>query len=289
MLAKLLTILGKVVLTIVFIAILNIVGVVLIMEISSAITGLHRSQMINQTFISRLILILTTLANIGAVWVMYYFFERRQGLFLGWSQKKRWQSCLEGSLWGIFIMTLSFLCIWYYDGLYIVGFSLGKNVIAGLLFAVLLFALVAIGEEMLCRGYWYGLIERSFGPMTAVIATSILFATLHLTNPNVLQSPIPVINLLLGGLLLGVSRKVTQGLWVPIGVHFTWNLFQGNVFGFAVSGLQIQDSVIRIHTTGHPLISGGGFGAEGSVITGAVLVFFTFSILWWYRAPKSLG
>ena len=283
MLAKLLTIVGKCVLTIFFIFAFNIVGVTLILVVSSALTG----QSINQALFSQLVFINASLANIGAVLIMYYFFERRRGLFLGWSQNNQWKSCLAGSIWGILIMTLSFLCIWLFGGLYIVGFSLEKNVIDGLLFAVLLFALVAIGEEILCRGYWFGLIKQSFGPFIAIVASSFIFAALHLSNPSVLQSPIPVINLLLGGLLLGVGREVTKGLWMPIGMHFTWNLFQGHIFGFAVSGLDIQNSIIRIQTTGNTWISGGKFGAEGSLLTGFVLVFVTLIILWRYRGPSN--
>jgi uncharacterized protein len=185
---------------------------------------------------------------------------------------------LAGSAWGIAFISTSFLVIWLAGGIRLQGVGLEREVWQGLFYALLLFALVALSEELLCRGYWYGLIHRYYGPLSAILVTSFLFAALHLFNDHILQNPLPVINLFLAGVLFGVAREVTGGLWVPIGIHFTWNLFQGNVYGFAVSGNQLHPSLLRIETAGHPLISGAGFGAEGSILTGLMIIFFTVLI-----------
>ncbi|EEG78980.1 CPBP family intramembrane glutamic endopeptidase [Dethiobacter alkaliphilus] len=276
---KILVITGKIVLTVVVVFVLTFVAVMVLGLLGSVLSGqMDPAQFVQLPLVNRLLLIISTAVNIGAVLIMYYLFERKRGWSLGWRQRERWRLGKEGAIWGIGIMTAAFMVIWALGGLQVTGFTLESGVIDALLFSVVLFAVVAVGEELLCRGYWYGLIKNDFGSQAAIVGTSVVFAALHLMNSNVLQSPVPFINLLLAGVLLGVAREVTGGLWVPMGIHFTWNLFQGNIFGFAVSGLQIEHSVIQIETAGSQLLSGGGFGAEGSLVTTAILVAFTLVI-----------
>ncbi|MCW3490592.1 CPBP family intramembrane glutamic endopeptidase [Dethiobacter alkaliphilus] len=276
---KSLVIAGKIVLTVVVVFVLTFVAVLVLGLLGSVLSGqMDPAQFVQLPLVNRLLLIISTAVNIGAVLIMYYLFERNRGWPLGWRQENRWRLGKEGAIWGIGIMTAAFLIIWALGGIQVTGFTLEAGVIDALLFSVVLFTIVAAGEELLCRGYWYGLIKNDFGPQAAIVGTSVVFAALHLMNSNVLQSPVPIINLLLAGVLLGVAREVTGGLWVPMGIHFSWNLFQGNIFGFAVSGLQIEHSVMQIETAGSQLLSGGGFGAEGSLVTTAILVAFTLVI-----------
>ena len=60
------------------------------------------------------------------------------------------------------------------------------------------------------------------------------FQLAHGTNPNV--SVLGLVNIALVGILFAYMFDATKSLWLPIGYHITWNYFQGNVFGFAVSG-----------------------------------------------------
>jgi membrane protease YdiL (CAAX protease family) len=151
---------------------------------------------------------------------------------------------------------------------------------------LLSFTAVAINEELFSRGYVQGLIKYHFNTKAAVIVSSLLFALLHSFNPGVFNNPLPLLNLLLAGVLLGVSREVSGGLWMPIGIHLTWNFFQGNVYGFAVSGLEVE-SVIRLEQTGNAIISGGSFGAEGSLLTSLILIVGTYGVYKYYHAKKT--
>ncbi|MCP5061699.1 MAG: CPBP family intramembrane metalloprotease domain-containing protein, partial [Ignavibacteriae bacterium] len=60
-----------------------------------------------------------------------------------------------------------------------------------------------------------------------------------------------------------------------------WTL--GNFYGLSVSGKGDVVSIFDLNTTGNELISGGGFGPEGSLVTTFVLVvaivIFSLNIL----------
>lgn len=62
-----------------------------------------------------------------------------------------------------------------------------------------------------------------------------------------------------------------------IGIHLSWNFSQGQIFGYAVSGMDIPSPIIQPVISGHELITGGAFGAEASVI--AVVISFAISYL----------
>jgi membrane protease YdiL (CAAX protease family) len=144
----------------------------------------------------------------------------------------------------------------------------------------IVFFSVAVGEEVLSRGYLFGLLNYHFSRTTAIIVSSLLFALLHSLNPGVWSNPIPMIELILAGILLAVLRVISGGLWLPIGFHLTWNLFQGNVYGFKVSGLNVS-SFIQNVPEGSVWVSGGQFGAEGSVI-GFIVTLCAIGIFYYY-------
>ena len=53
-----------------------------------------------------------------------------------------------------------------------------------ILISVLLFAIVAIVEEVLLRGYVLRNFMQSFNKYIALVLSSLLFAVMHLANPN---------------------------------------------------------------------------------------------------------
>lgn len=277
-----LVILGKIllmaaiVLGLMFVAIIPIMMIVSAVEDGSSLDSLRMSSLFG-----KLTMIVQNLCFIGGIGIMYVAFERKAGWQMGVREKQPLRKLLEGCVWGIMLIAAAFAVIWMMRGLEINEVLVDQGVLSSLSYAIVLFALVAISEELVTRGYIQGLIKRSFGVIPAILVTSGIFAALHLLNANVLQNPVPVLNLFLAGVLLGIAREASGGLWLPIGFHFTWNLFQGNVFGFAVSGNDMNASIIRISTSGSDLVSGGPFGAEGSLIATAILI--GASLLFWRR------
>lgn len=149
----------------------------------------------------------------------------------------------------------------------------GESFIVGILQAGLAFLCVGIYEETLARGYQLrnlaeGLNFTVVGQPRALLAgyllSSIIFGLMHGQNPNI--TAVSVFNLVLAGLFLGLGYILTGELGLSIGIHITWNFFEGNVFGFAVSGTQAGASFIAIHQTGPFFLTGGNFGPEGGLI-----------------------
>lgn len=127
------------------------------------------------------------------------------------------------------------------------------------------FALVAVGEEIMFRGVIFRWIDEKWGFTAALLVSSLLFGLLHITNPNAtLWSSFAIA--IEAGLLLGAAYKWSGTLWLPIGIHWAWNFAQGNLFGFAVSGQEAGESLLKAQVGGADWLSGGAFGAEASVV-----------------------
>ena len=86
---------------------------------------------------------------------------------------------------------------------------------------------------------------------------------MHIGNPNI--GVLPLVNLFLAGIFLGIYTIHKNNLWFPIGAHLVWNYLQGPIYGFEVSGNKIN-SLFDQKLVGHVLFTGGSFGFEGSII-----------------------
>jgi hypothetical protein len=72
---------------------------------------------------------------------------------------------------------------------------------------------------------------------------------------------------------------------MSIGIHFSWNLLQGAVFGAGVSGNLAKVSMIRILTPDN-IFTGGAFGPEGSVLILLLDIIAVGLIFLWWKIQK---
>ncbi len=163
---------------------------------------------------------------------------------------------------------------------------------------VVLFVSVGIYEEVLFRGYFLrNLAEGSKLPvwgargalLFAWVLSSALFGLAHLANPN--ADWVSTFNIALAGIFLGIGYVFTGELAIPIGVHITWNFFQGNVFGFPVSGGASGVSFIAIEQGGPSLWTGGAFGPEAGLLGLAAMLIgsvLTYGWVYWRRGRPAL-
>ncbi len=235
----------------------------------------------NNEIVNFLITILGNISIISAAIILYAIFERKKKWAFGWKQAYLLKELIIGLLVGIILISLSFLLILAFGGISISAYQFNTALGKPFFLSFLIFIGVAISEEFYSRGYVQGLIKYHFGTKASIIFSSILFALLHAFNDAVFSTIFPLLNLFLAGILLGISREVSGGLWMPIGFHLTWNFFQGNIFGFEVSGKDV-DSIMVIEQQGSSYISGGAFGAEGSAIVTVVLIVASYVIYKYY-------
>jgi uncharacterized protein len=128
----------------------------------------------------------------------------------------------------------------------------------------------AVHEELLFRGYIYQKI-RTAGRVWAIAITSLLFAGLHAGNTGL--TAMALANIAIGGVLLALAYEWRRRLWMPIGLHFAWNLMSGPILGYAVSGYLSEQSLFITHAVGPEILAGGAFGLEGTLfITAAELI-----------------
>lgn len=143
-----------------------------------------------------------------------------------------------------------------------------------------LMVIIAVGEEMVFRGYILNNLMQSLNRWLALSISAALFALMHSNNPGV--NLMAMVNLFAGGLLLGINYVFTRNLWFSILLHTGWNFLQGPLLGFPVSGVNLP-SVLEHELKGDPAITGGRFGLEASVVTGILLILSILILFFVYR------
>lgn len=228
---------------------------------------------------------------IAASWICLKFIDKKTMGEIGLSKGK---NSSKGFLWGVlmaFIIMTSILLIEIIFGwIDIKGFAWEHRAISAIIATLFVYIIhclsIALMEEVFIRGYLMYKLEKAFGTGAALIVTSCAFGLLHLMNPTGRGWALFVIpiSLSLAGLLFGVSYLYKRSLWIPIGLHFAWNLLQYNIYG--LTNITEKHSVLLVTKLTGPEIWVGlpnsSFGPEVgllgviSMITG--LVFLTFLI-----------
>jgi uncharacterized protein len=137
----------------------------------------------------------------------------------------------------------------------------------------------AVTEELWMRALLLRLLWRAFGPVPAFAVAALVFGGLHLANPG--ATPLAGATVVMAGLMFCALYALTGRLWVPIGLHLTWNLAQGYLFGATVSGNDLGGSILL--STAHPgaptWLTGGTFGPEASVLALILITTVTATTL----------
>ena len=126
-------------------------------------------------------------------------------------------------------------------------------------------------EEVATRGWLLTRIAARTNLPLAIAISSSLFGILHMGNAGV--TFLSVLNIILDGVLAGLLFIYTDSIWLVVAQHGTWNYVQGNLLGFQVSGTGADASIFSFTMGDGPdWLTGGTFGAEGSIITTLVLL-----------------
>jgi membrane protease YdiL (CAAX protease family) len=127
--------------------------------------------------------------------------------------------------------------------------------------------IAALAEEFSMRGYMLQNFREAWGRPAAAVATAIIFALAHLGNPHSHgQLILTLAGLFLFGIWAAYSVFLTGSLWLVLGAHVAWNLFEGPLLGLPVSGLSMPFPTALRETGGGPdWLTGGSFGPEAGV------------------------
>jgi uncharacterized protein len=211
---------------------------------------------------------ITSVCSFFSVWVFRVYVDKKTVGSLGFAWKGFEKHAWTGFFAAIAMLgagTLLLVAMKYlsFVDLQLDMVSLGSN--------ILLMLLVAFAEELFFRGYLLNNLMQSMNKWLALIISALLFAFVHIGNPAAMDSGIPVIEVFIGGLMLGINYVYTKNLWFGIFLHFGWNFFMGPVLGYEVSGINLQP-ILTQNVTGPNLWTGGAFGFEGSVLSMVVNV-----------------
>lgn len=93
-------------------------------------------------------------------------------------------------------------------------------IVAGVVYV---FAIAPFIEELVFRGYAYGIIRWHFGPIPAILSTSVLFSLMHSVQYSFDFAQLTL--LFFDGVFLALCRERTGNLWIPVIIHCCINIF----------------------------------------------------------------
>lgn len=213
-----------------------------------------------------------------------------------WSQLQFTRRTLVSFLWGgalggvlmMWILAIGLAGGWFQIDRWPDFNAIGiRAVIYSQLVWLVMMIVVAISEEFFSRGLQMKNLAEGLRPLGTICSaclaigiSSAFFGFLHAANPNATWGS--TINITVAGTLLGISRMTGGNLALPIGLHTTWNFFQGPVFGFEVSGNRTPGTLMDATSTGPEWITGGEFGPEAGLL-GLLATLIGVSLLSFWR------
>ncbi|GEM_PF-2206941 len=215
-----------------------------------------------------------TIGAILTTWVFRTVVDRQAFETVGFKGRNILTQILKGGAWAIGIQSIVFLLL-YVTGA--ISAEIGAFEWINLLGFLVFFLLISIHEEVIFRGYVTSLLAQNMHFIPALIIAALIFAAVHIGNADFTWMGFG--SIFLGGYLLGILYLKYQNLYLPIGMHWFWNYYHGNILGFDVSGLDVP-AVLSLQLNGAEWWTGGEFGLEGSLLTvillGIVTIFTTY-------------
>jgi CAAX protease family protein len=206
--------------------------------------------------------VLTLVVFTLALWL----FERKRPRDVGLGPSGAVSQTARGFFLGALLLTVVTGVLALLGSYQIVGWaSLPEGMSRGAFFGrmVLLFLAVGIFEEVAVRGIIFRQLEQAIGTWLAMVVSALFFGFGHRGNPGATWVSGVAIAIEAGG-LLAAAYVATRSLWLPIGLHWAWNLFEGPVWGSRVSGNDIA-VLADARFPGSTLLTGGAFGPEAGL------------------------
>ena len=225
------------------------------------------------------------IALVVFLWVRYR--EKRPFSSLGFYKQDWFKNLLKGFLIGAvqFSLVVVLLLVTGTGSL-----KLGQLNLQSLIFvvAIIPFWILQGGtEELVTRGWLFPAVSAKSNIFIGILISSALFGALHLFNPGV--TVLSIVNIILDGIFACFLMLKYDNMWVLAGMHGAWNFVQGNIYGIQVSGQGASTSILNYSSQSSvDLLSGGAFGAEGSIFATIVLIGCIAYLYWSLKKENRL-
>ena len=146
---------------------------------------------------------------------------------------------------------------------------------------------VGVYEEFVTRGSLLRNLADGINLKAAIVISSLVFAALHFANEN--ASAMSITGLVVNALFFVSAALLTRRLSAAIGAHIGWNLFEGALLGFPVSGDKEPASLMQIRQSGSEIVTGGAFGPEAGLVgvAASLVGIAAFFVLTRSRSPRT--
>lgn len=236
--------------------------------------------------VSNLLQYVIYLGEIGAILLLFYLIYKRPFGQMGLVKGDWLRQLLLGCLYGILMISLVVLVLVVSGSAHITDIDFSRIITLKFLMSFIFFIFVGFFEEILCRGYMMTALKTTRNKWVVVLCPAVIFGLLHALNPNV--TIFSIINIVIVGVIFGYLMIKTGRLWAPIGLHITWNFFQGTIFGIPVSGTK-DFSLMETVFTGKEWFTGGEFGAEGGAVCTVVMLLFLAYVHFFVKSQDQEG
>jgi uncharacterized protein len=233
------------------------------------------------------IMLLSMLFNFGATVLVIYLFWRfvikKDFPEIGFNDNNWIKNLILGMLCGIIAISLGFIICLIFGFVKVNSLAFSPPDFTNYF---IIFAMVSISEEMMTRGLMLSTLMDGMNDYLALLLVAIIFGALHLFNDHV--TTLSFINICIAGIFLGISYIHNRSLWFPIGLHFTWNFFQGPIYGYEVSGHK-NVAIVSQTIHGNDTFTGGEFGFEGSIIAIPIMLVAILAIHIYYSRVEDFA
>ena len=199
--------------------------------------------------------------------------------------KRFWQ----GVPLGFVMLSILLLLIGALHGFSIDGVGVGGTAAFSLAILYFIgFILVGLFEEFSFRGYMQSTLGSGIGFWPAAIILSIVFGAIHLGNTG--EAKIGAFMAGCFGLVAAFALWRTGNIWLPIGMHASFDWGETYFYGTPDSGILAQGHFLNSSFHGPDWLTGGTVGPEGSIFVFAVLILWVVAIHFLFPArPTAVG
>lgn len=225
--------------------------------------------LIDKDNLSFLLIIYATALTLILAYIFARKILKRNNLSLGLVDENKIKNYGKGILLGFFLLSFVVLSLKFTGFAEIRKNPAGFN---GKLFLLFVPAWMIQGfeEEFLLRAILMNQMAAKGKISLAILANSLIFSILHLGNAGF--SIMAFVNIFLVGMVFSLIFYLQDSIYMSGAAHSIWNMTMANIYGITVSGNKsVGVTYFTTNLKGPDLISGGGFGVEGSLVTTIVL------------------